>query len=372
MPTFGIQNPIAGHCMHRILLGRRLRFSDARNSMNNFGFVNGTSSQSAAWSKFKARSGNTLEADIGWAMTNGRDQSKSNHQPSSTLSTVEIFPLDAVRRRAIKSPGLAAETIQSVRNVRVEYRFRGPVHLLVIYEEGTRCEGQTLVEGLPPAKLQRFAHKLTFVPAGYQYHESHELRTLSRLTYFYIETTKFKPDDQTGIPNVSLTPRVYFEDESLWHTALKLADLVEHPAHGDQLYLEALGIVIVYQLLRLQEHMHGGQPWARGGLSGWQQRIATGYIEEHFAEPIRLSTLAELVHQSPFHFCRAFKQSFGVPPLRYQTKRRIERAKLLLAQPAMSVTDVGLAVGFCCSSSFATAFRKATGFTPTEYQRSLR
>lgn len=342
--------------------------------MDNSGFVNDIFSQLAVYPKVKARTGNTRTADIRSVMTNGRDHngSKSDDRPSPTLPTVEIFPLDAVRRRAIKSKGVAAETIQSVRNVRVEYRFRGPVHLLVIYEEGTRCEGQTFVEGVAPAKLRRFAHKLTFVPSGYQYQESHELRTLSRLTFFYFEATKFKSDDQVSVADVSFTPRVYFDDESLWHTALKLADLVEHPAHGDQLYLEALGIVIVYQLLRLQEHMHGGQPRARGGLSGWQQRITTDYIEEHFAEPIRLSNLAQLVHQSPFHFCRAFKQSFGVPPLRYQTKRRIERAKLLLAKPAMSVTDVGLAVGFCCSSSFATAFRKATGFTPTDYQRSLR
>jgi AraC family transcriptional regulator len=60
-----------------------------------------------------------------------------------------------------------------------------------------------------------------------------------------------------------------------------------------------------------------------------------------------------------------------MPPLRYQAKRRIEQAKVLLARPEMSVTEIGLTVGFGCSSSFATAFRKATGFTPTEYQRSL-
>jgi AraC family transcriptional regulator len=43
----------------------------------------------------------------------------------------------------------------------------------------------------------------------------------------------------------------------------------------------------------------------------------------------------------------------------------------LLAMPTMSVTEIGLTIGFGCSSSFTAAFRKATGFTPTEYQRSL-
>jgi AraC family transcriptional regulator len=78
-----------------------------------------------------------------------------------------------------------------------------------------------------------------------------------------------------------------------------------------------------------------------------------------------------LVRLSPFYFCRAFKQSFGIPPHRFHTSRRIERAKALLAKPAPSVTDIGLTVGFSETSSFTAAFRKATGFTPTSYHRSL-
>jgi AraC family transcriptional regulator len=49
----------------------------------------------------------------------------------------------------------------------------------------------------------------------------------------------------------------------------------------------------------------------------------------------------------------------------------MEHAKALLAKPAASVTDVGIAVGFSATSSFTTAFRNATGITPTGYQRSV-
>ena len=240
-----------------------------------------------------------------------------------------------------------------------------------MYEEGARRNGETFVEGLSCTTLRRFARKLTFVPAGFQYHEWHELRTPSRLTYFYFDTAKLRFHSEIDIADLSFAPRLFFEDERLWHTALKVTNLVEHPESGDRLYFEALGIVILYELLRLGRGEPGGQPHVRGGLAAWQQRIASAYIEEHLAERIELATLAQLVRQSPYHFCRAFKQSFGMPPLRYQTKRRIERAKLLLTTPAMSVTDIGQMIGFGCSSSFATAFRKATGFTPTAYQRSL-
>jgi AraC family transcriptional regulator len=60
-----------------------------------------------------------------------------------------------------------------------------------------------------------------------------------------------------------------------------------------------------------------------------------------------------------------------VPPHRYLTSRRIERAKVLLAGRKLSVTEIGMSVGFSETSSFTAAFRKLTGETPTEYRRSL-
>src|SRR5262249_44715330 len=95
------------------------------------------------------------------------------------------------------------------------------------------------------------------------------------------------------------------------------------------------------------------------------------FIEEHLADEISLSSLAQLVRLSPFHFSRAFKESFGMPPHRYLTHQRIERAKGLLAARQLSVTEIGLDVGFSETSSCTAAFRKVTGETPTEYRRSV-
>ena len=285
--------------------------------------------------------------------------------------SVEIFPPDAVRRRAVAGRSITAEIVQSASNVKVEYRLHATAHVLVAYEEGIRCDGETVVEGAPRSKLRRYARKLTLVPAGCQYHEWHEHRTLSRFTYLYFDLKRLRLESQGGVADTRFTPRVFFEDESLWHATRELADLVEHPASGDRDYFDALGAIVMHRILRLQRGEPGSRRRIRGGLAAWQQRIATTFIEEHLADRIELTALAQLVRQSPYHFCRAFKQSLGMPPLRYQAQRRIDHAKLLLAKPAMSVTDIGLAVGFGCSSSFATAFRKATGFTPTAYQRSL-
>jgi AraC family transcriptional regulator len=97
-------------------------------------------------------------------------------------------------------------------------------------------------------------------------------------------------------------------------------------------YVEALGIALAHELARLNDAGASPAEDLRGGLPGWQQNRLTQYIEEHLADEVSLASLAHLVQLSPYHFSRAFKQSFGVPPHRYLTDRRIERAKRLLAQ----------------------------------------
>lgn len=296
-----------------------------------------------------------------------------DHKESSdhiSTPTVEIFPANVVKRRAIASHGMAVESVQTASHSRIEYCFCAPMHLLVIYEDGARRDGETFVEALPQATLQGFAHKFTFVPAGRRYHEWHELRTPAHLIYFYFHPARLKYHSQTHVNDV-LTPRLYFEDEWLRNTTSKLHELIERPTPENQLYFEALGVVIMHELLHLDSGAPAVQSPVHGGLAPWQRRIAANYIEEHLAERTELITLARQVRQSQFHFCRAFKTSFGVPPLQYQAKRRIEHSKLLLTDPDVSVTDIARMIGFSSSSSFVTAFRRATGFTPTGYKRSF-
>jgi AraC family transcriptional regulator len=284
---------------------------------------------------------------------------------------VEISPSDAVVRHALTWRGMAAETVKATEPCRVEVRFRAPVHLLILFEEGARKDGVTCVEGLPRSGARSYKGKLVFVPSGHEYYDWQEPSRLARAAYFYFDPAMLQLESDNGHPNVSLAPRLFFEDAGLRDIAIRLKALVEGPEAVDRLYCESLGVVLAHELVRLGSPVPRVEPPVRGGLAGWQERTVANYIEEHVADQISLSTLAQLARLSPYHFSRAFKQTFGMPPHRFHTHRRIERAKSLLANAAASVTSVGMDVGFCETSSFSAAFRKATGVTPTGFQRSI-
>ena len=286
-----------------------------------------------------------------------------------THQMVEISPSDVVRRRIVTWRGMTAESIQIAAPSRTSFHFRAPMHLLVAYEEGERRDGDTFVEGLPRSTLRHLARKLTFVPAGSEFSEWHEPGTLTRLMFVYFDEQMLQVDHDAGLANASFPPRLFFEDPTLWSTVLKLKRSLGGQAQIDQPYAEALGVVLLHELVHLNSGIRHGNPPARGGLAPWQQRTVASYIDEHLGEPITLATLAQLVRLSPHHFCRAFKTSFGVPPLRYHKSCRIERAKALLANPDNSVTSVGMIIGFSETSSFTAVFRKTTGMTPTDYRR---
>jgi transcriptional regulator GlxA family with amidase domain len=79
-----------------------------------------------------------------------------------------------------------------------------------------------------------------------------------------------------------------------------------------------------------------------------------------------VSRLARVSRVSPAHFARSFKEAFGVPPHRYLLTRRIERAKALLRETDLPITDVAFQTGWKSLGTFGRIFRDITGASPGE------
>jgi len=99
-------------------------------------------------------------------------------------------------------------------------------------------------------------------------------------------------------------------------------------------------------------------------------RRALQFLGDHFAEPITLSQIALEARLSKFHCCRLFQQQMGLPLRRYIQQLRVDRAKILLGDPEMTISAVAYATGFNDLSHFDHVFRQIAGVSPTDYRRA--
>lgn len=106
-------------------------------------------------------------------------------------------------------------------------------------------------------------------------------------------------------------------------------------------------------------------------ISGALYPIRKGvlFIEEHWNENFRISDAAFLCGMCESYFRRLFLEWSGMSPLEYRNTIRLSNAKSMLSVGTYTVREVAEAVGFDDSFYFARAFRKQTGFSPTEFMR---
>jgi len=168
---------------------------------------------------------------------------------------------------------------------------------------------------------------------------------------------------------LNFVPQAGSGDAELCRVLTAMYEEMEAAGPAGLLYKETLGVQLLVQLLRRAANLVLAP--TKGGLAGWQLRRTVELIEADLAHAPSLNRLADEVGLSPSHFCTAFRQSTGLPPHKYLLRRRIIRAKYLMVDRKLSLTEIALNSGFASSSQFATTFRRIEGMTPTAYRRAL-
>lgn len=106
-------------------------------------------------------------------------------------------------------------------------------------------------------------------------------------------------------------------------------------------------------------------------LPPWRLRKIMCCIDAHLDRQIRVSELAQVAGLSMSHFARAFKNSVGVTPQSFIRRRRIERAKTLLADTSAALAQVAQDCGFCDQAHLTRAFHDLVGQPPSRWRKSL-
>ena len=127
---------------------------------------------------------------------------------------------------------------------------------------------------------------------------------------------------------------------------------------------------------RLAIHLlrhYGGTPLPEGRpasrLPPRKLRQVLDYIDSNLRDEMTLADLARIVAISPGHFAHLFRQTTGLPPHRFILERRMERAKLLLRDTDLPITEIAEQVGCGSHSHLSVMFHREIGVTPRDYRR---
>lgn len=179
-----------------------------------------------------------------------------------------------------------------------------------------------------------------------------------------------------GRPRLGFFDKVYLHDDILSPALLSLktyssaAEGKERAGRLEEQFHWLMGLLLRVRLGVLKEAsaLNAVRASTREELYRRLCR-ARDYMAACFDQPLTLREVAGVACLSPNHLLRSFKQAFRLTPHQFLTATRLEYARRMLADRNLSVTDICFSVGFDSLSSFSRAFRRHTGFSPSEYRR---
>lgn len=140
---------------------------------------------------------------------------------------------------------------------------------------------------------------------------------------------------------------------------------------ANQLTLSSASTLLLTHLLQHYSNVQWRLPAVTGGLAPAVLRNTLEYIDAHLSDPLTLAELASQAALSEYHFARMFRQSVGLAPHQYVMQRRIDRARQLVRNSTLPLTEVALRCGFSSASHFSNRFKAATGATPSQLRAAL-
>lgn len=93
------------------------------------------------------------------------------------------------------------------------------------------------------------------------------------------------------------------------------------------------------------------------------------YLDKNYMRKIKLQDVADMVYLNPNYLSGMFTKVVGDSLVNYITGKRMDAAKRLLKETNLSITEIGLTIGYENTKYFLRIFRKQIGMTPSEYRK---
>lgn len=116
----------------------------------------------------------------------------------------------------------------------------------------------------------------------------------------------------------------------------------------------------------------GHPPKVVAGLSDWQKKKISKYIDANLDQCIRVVDLGQQVRLSASRFSKGFKVSFGRAPYDYVMTRRVEAAKYLITMTDDPLSQIAQACGLSDQAHLSKIFKRSVGVTPLKWRRLTR
>lgn len=163
-------------------------------------------------------------------------------------------------------------------------------------------------------------------------------------------------------------------DETLTRLARAMVSELSAEQLGHAAMLDALVRQVVIHLLRCHLTVRASDQieLSRAGPVDRRLRRAIEFMHDNFGREIAVEEIASAAYLSEYHFARFFKQISGVTPHVYLANLRLERARKLLAETALPISEIASLVGYQSQSHFTKMFKSVTGVTPRAYREAAK
>ncbi len=193
---------------------------------------------------------------------------------------------------------------------------------------------------------------------------------------FYISQTALdEMANETKIRRVKglYAPTFGSRDLIMFGLAQSLVGAMEHPGEGTAIFADCIALAFFAHIVRAYGSVPAGrQQNTSGGLASWQLQRARDFMNANLAGDPSIAEVANECRLSSSYFARAFKQTTGMPPYRWLTRQRVERAKELLRDPRRELADIAQLCGFVDQSHFSRVFSRSEGHSPGRWRRLYR